>query len=179
METTPIITIPDKRLFTKSNKVTEFGPETKKIVHDLLESLHSASDPEGAGLAAPQIGAQKRIVVVRNFLENPDGSEKAIIQEFALINPKIFGESKETFVDWEGCLSVPDTYGRVERHKKIKVKAQDENGGILRLTASGLFAAVIQHEVDHLDGILFTSKVIGKTVNEKELDQIYAGMANK
>jgi peptide deformylase len=178
METTPILTIPDKRLFTKSERVTDFGPETKKIVRDLLGSLHKAADPEGAGLAAPQIGALKRIAVVRNFLENPDGSDKSLIQEFVLINPKIFGESRETFIDWEGCLSVPDTYGRVERFKKIKVQAQNENGENIRLSASGLFAAVIQHEVDHLDGILFTSKVIGTTVNGKELDQIYAGVAN-
>lgn len=179
MAVIPIITIPDERLLTKSEKVTEFGPETKKIVQDLTNTLSSASNPEGAGLAAPQISALKRIVIVRNFLRNPDGSEKPIIQDFVLINPKIFGESKETFIDWEGCLSVPDTYGKVERFKKIKVKAQDENGNTVRITASGLFAAVIQHETDHLDGILFTTKVIGKTVNEKELDRIYAGTEDR
>jgi peptide deformylase len=178
MAVVPIITIPDKRLLTKNEKVTEFDPKTKKIVQDLLDTLRSASSPEGAGIAAPQIGVLKRIVIVRNFIQNPDGSEKPIIQEFVLINPRIFGESKETFVDWEGCLSVPNTYGRVARNKKIKVKAQDRNGTPIRLTAVGPFAAVIQHETDHLNGILFTTKVIEKTVNEKELEKIYASMEN-
>ena len=88
-----------------------------------------------------------------------------------MINPKIISQSKDTIVEYEGCLSVPNSYGKVERNKKVKIKAQDESGETIRLTASGFFSAVIQHEIDHLNGVLFTSKTIGGLLTEKEFDQ--------
>jgi peptide deformylase len=173
MSVVPILKVPDEKLYLQCEKVTDFGEETRKIIEDMKDTLDSAREPEGAGLAAPQIGALKRVVVVRNFYKDPADGSKTVFEEFVLVNPKIVSTSKELVTDWEGCLSVPDVYGKVERFKKIKIKALNEEGEEIRLTATGFFATVIQHEMDHLDGIIFTSKVIGETLNEKELDRLY------
>ncbi|KKS16538.1 MAG: peptide deformylase [candidate division WWE3 bacterium GW2011_GWC1_41_7] len=171
MSVVPIITIPDKRLLQPCEKVTDFGSGTQKVIRNLKDTLQNAKNPEGAGLAAPQIGVLKRITIVRNYVFNPADKETPIVQEFVLINPKIISQSKDTIVEYEGCLSVPNSYGKVERNKKVKIKAQDESGETIRLTASGFFSAVIQHEIDHLNGVLFTSKTIGGLLTEKEFDQ--------
>lgn len=172
MSIVPILTVPNKVLLEKCTKVKDFGPETKQIVQNLLDTIIHAKNPEGAGLAAPQIGVTKRIIIARRFLPNPDGSNRTITHEHVLINPRIISSSDETQEGWEGCLSIPNTYGKVRRPKKIKLMAQDENGDDIRMNASGFFARVIQHEIDHLDGILFTTKIIGKTLNEHEYDQL-------
>jgi peptide deformylase len=172
MSVVPILTVPHEKLYQKCEKVTKFDGETKKIIQDLRDTLDQARNPEGAGLAAPQIGELKNIIVVRNFVHNPAHPREPLIEEFVLVNPKMISTSKEILTDWEACLSVPNVYGRVERFKKIKVKALNENGEDIRLTASGFFATVIQHEMDHLEGIIFTSKVIGETLSEKELDNL-------
>jgi peptide deformylase len=96
-----------------------------------------------------------------------------------LINPEIISKSKETDVDWEGCLSIPDVYGEVQRHTKVKVKSLTLSGNEITFTAEDFFARVVQHEIDHLDGILFTSRVIGKAISEKELDKILQNEARK
>ena len=106
-------------------------------------------------------------------MESPTNSTGYNIEEFILINPKITETSKETEIDWEGCLSVPDKYGKVERYRKIKVTAQTLDGNTIHISAKNLFARVIQHEVDHLDGILFTSRIVGETITEAELDKLY------
>lgn len=168
-----ILTFPDPILLKKAGKITKFDDELKTVVQDLLDTVLSAKDPEGAGLAAPQIGVSKRVVIVRNFIPDPNDPSKDIAHNIVLVNPKIISKSKETTLDWEACLSVPNVYGKVERYKKIKIKAQDENGEDFRLNATGYFAAIIQHEMDHLDGILFTTKVVGQTLTESELEELY------
>ena len=173
MAVIPIVTIPNKILLQKTENIKEINEEVRKDIQNLLDTLDSAQEPEGAGLAANQIGLNKRLCIVRNYVPNPADEKNPITQEFILINPKIVSRSKETVTDWEGCLSVPDVYGKVERYKKIKVKALNEMGEHIRLTATGFFGAVVQHEVDHLDGILFTEKVVGETLTEKELDKLY------
>lgn len=175
MAVKPILNIPDSRLSEKSHKVKEITPEVKKDIQDLLDTLMVAEDPEGAGLAAPQIGITKRICVVRQFFEDPLDPAKTLHEDIVLINPKIFSTSEETTIDWEGCLSVPDTYGKVERYSKIKVTAMDQDGNLIKLKADDLLARVIQHEIDHLDGILFTQRVVGQTLSEKALDQLFNG----
>jgi peptide deformylase len=179
MAIVPIRKIPDEVLTKKAEKVTDFDAETEKVIKDMTDTLNSAKDPEGAGIAATQIGVSKRICIVKNFAHDPLGTGQIIEQTFILINPKIISFSKETEVDWEGCLSVPDTYGLVERSKKIKVRALNENQEDIKLNASGYFARVIQHEIDHLDGILFTNRSVGKTISNKEMDDlIEAGASN-
>ncbi len=169
----PIVTVPDPVLNKKCQKIEEFDDETKKLGKDLVETLLNAKNPEGAGLAAPQIGILKRVIVVRKFMSNPLDPYKELSQEFILFNPEVISHSPDKETDWEGCLSIPDTYGKVERPKKVKVKAQNQNGEEITLNASGFFSRVIQHEIDHLDGILFTDKTVGKVLNEEQLDKLY------
>jgi peptide deformylase len=174
MSVVPIVIEPNKVLHEKCDKIKEFGPETKELVRNLLDTLNNAKNPEGAGLAAPQIGVLKRACIVRRFTIDPKNPDTEQIEHYVLINPKITSASKEKDVDWEGCLSIPNTYGRVKRPSKIKVRAYDVNGEELKITASGFFARVIQHEIDHLDGVLFTTKYVGKLVTENELDEIFS-----
>jgi peptide deformylase len=166
----PIVTVPNPVLLTKTEEITSIDQSVVELARDLTNTLNNAHDPEGAGIAANQIGVLKRMCVVKNFMA---GRDRELAEDFILINPKIIYKSKEMDTDWEGCLSVPDKYGKVSRNLKIKVEAQTLDGNTIQLTAKDLFARVIQHEVDHLDGILFTSKVIGKTLTEKELDDLY------
>jgi peptide deformylase len=167
-----IVTIPDPVLTKKTQKVGKIDKEIKALAQDLLDTVKVAEDPEGAGLAATQIGVSKRICAVRKFYEDTINPEQINSDDIVLINPKITHFSKENEVDWEGCLSVPDEYGMVERAKIIKVTAQDINGDKIKIKAEGFFARTIQHEIDHLDGVLFTSKVLGKTISQKQFDEI-------
>lgn len=164
-----IVTTPNEILKSPCEKV-KFDEQTKTLIQDMMDTLLDAKNPEGAGLAAPQIGVLKRVIIAREFFLSPENQEEVISKEHVFVNPKIISKSKETDVDFEGCLSIPDTYGRVERSKKIKVKALDENGMPIRVSASGFLARVIQHEVDHLDGILFTDIMVGEPVTEAQLD---------
>lgn len=170
MAVIPIVTIPNSILNRKCKKA-RFGDEVLKVIRNLKDTLNSAKEPEGAGLSAPQIGVSQRICVVREFLPDPTNPEKPLIREYVLINPKIVSKSKEKDLDYEGCLSVPDIYGKVERARKIKVKFVDKTGEKRQISALGFFARTIQHEVDHLDGILFTSKVVGDLKTEKEMEE--------
>jgi len=110
-----IVTIPEPVLRQKATKVKAIDGVIKKEIQDLKDTLEVAKDPEGAGLAATQLGISKQICVVRNFFQDPTNTDKIIHQDFILINPKMTSTSKETEIDWEGCLSIPNTYGEVER----------------------------------------------------------------
>lgn len=174
MSVKKIVEIPDSILTTPTKRVSKIDDEAKEVIQDLLDTLAHARDPEGAGLAAPQIGSNLRICVVRRFIKDPNNPEVELTKDHVLINPKITDMSAETEINWEGCLSIPDKYGKVPRFKKLKVKAQDENGEDVKYNASGFFGRVMQHEIDHLDGVLFTSRAVGKVLTEKELDDLYA-----
>ncbi len=173
MAVLPIVTIPNEVLTKKCQRVEKVDDEVKALAKNLVDTLLNARNPEGAGLSAPQLGILKRVIVARKFTENPNNPNETLSQEYVLINPKIISLSEEKEIDWEGCLSIPDTYGKVERAKKIKVKALNESGEEIRISASGFFARVILHEIDHLDGILFTSKTKGEILNETELDKLF------
>lgn len=164
-----ILEVPNPILSTKTTKITKFDEEIGKLVTDLKDTLASAHDPEGAGLSANQIGITKRVCVVRDFKDNLPTNEANSVSPFAekvLINPEIISKSKESDTDWEGCLSVPNQYGKVTRATKIKIIYQDERGKNMKLNATGFFARIIQHEIDHLNGIVFTERVRGKLVPE-------------
>lgn len=140
-----IITYGNPILRQKAEKVEEITDEIKKIVEDMELAL---SKENGVGLAAPQVGISKRIVVIDLTKAEQD-------RRVALINPQIVYKSS-TVVDYEeGCLSVPEIWGVVVRPNEIKVKADLPNGKSILLNASGLLARVLQHEIDHLDGVLF------------------------
>jgi len=170
-----ILKYPNPILSTPCAKA-EFSEVTKQLVQDLKDTLDTAK-PIGAGLAAPQIGISKQVFIARKFLKDPNSPENELHEDLAFINPKIISFSQQKEIDWEGCLSIPNTYGKVERAKKIKIKAQNEKGERIQMTATELFARIIQHEMDHLNGVLFTGKVMGELVSDK--DPTYAGKLDK
>ncbi len=172
MSIVKIIKVPDVRLTEKCKKVAVHEAQTQQTITDLIETLENAKNPEGAGLAAPQIGVMRRICIVRRFIPDPTNPDNTLKENYVLVNPEIIQASAETDVRYEGCLSIPDTYGPVERSKRIKIRALNRGGEEIKMNASGFFARVIQHEVDHLNGVLFTTKLAGKTLTEKELDEL-------
>ncbi|MBP7020828.1 MAG: peptide deformylase [Planctomycetes bacterium] len=150
---------PDPILKQKAKKIETIDEELKNLANEMIETMHVA---EGVGLAGPQVGVSKQIIVV-----NPTG-EKG--EEQVYINPKILSK-KERFTDCEGCLSFPGIYGEVSRYKKIKVTAQLLTGEEKTWDATDFEARVLQHEIDHLKGVLFVEKVdpVDQIVVEKEL----------
>ena len=137
-----IMKLGEEVLREKCKPVTEFDDALRILIQAMYETMEEAN---GIGLAAPQVGVDKRFFVVGL----PDGTKK----EF--INPQITGTSVETSPYEEGCLSLPEVYHEVIRPSKVIINAQDMNGNPFTLKASGLMARVIQHEYDHLDGVLF------------------------
>ncbi len=139
---------PDPVLRKKSENVTSIDKEIGKLIKDMFEIMEEA---DGIGLAAPQIGISKRIVVISI-------NEKKF-DRLALINPVIESYSTQTTVMEEGCLSVPGVNAEVERPQTIVVKSLTRSGRLVEISAEDLLARVLQHEIDHLDGILFIDRV--------------------
>jgi peptide deformylase len=148
----PITVCGDKILRKKVAKVKEVDNEVIKLITDMFETMHNA---KGIGLAANQVGVNKQIFVVD--ISVMEGYEN--VKPIAFINPKIVERSEETSVYEEGCLSIPDQHEEVTRPKKIKIEYQDTDLKTQTLEADELLARVIQHEYDHLQGILFTDLV--------------------
>ncbi|MGB9028632.1 MAG: peptide deformylase [Acidobacteriaceae bacterium] len=140
-----IVTYPDPILQRPTEKVTEFDKELRTLAADMFESMYKAI---GIGLAAPQIGVSKRITVID--LSNQKNPEEKIV----LVNPEIIHKEGKQ-VSEEGCLSLPDIRDKVSRAAKVKVRAQDLEGKTIELEGTELLARAFQHEIDHLDGILF------------------------
>ena len=130
-------------------------PKIKKLIEDMTETM---LDANGIGLAAPQVHVNKQIIIFRIPKEEKD-TENELIEITALINPKLSKISDEIENDWEGCLSIPGMSGLVKRFSKIRYKGFDMNGNIIKKTAEGLHARVIQHEYDHLMGILYIHRL--------------------
>jgi len=139
----------DKILRNRSEKVKEFGPELKPLFKQMEETM---TDAKGVGLAAPQIGVPKQIAIMN---PEPDNEEKLI----RMINPRIIAASDETDRLEEGCLSVPGVRGDVVRASGVTVAYQDENGKEHTLHAEGFLARIVQHELDHLSGVLFIDRL--------------------
>lgn len=156
-----LVFIPNEILKQEANDVQQFDKKLKKLLDDLEETmlLH-----DGMGLAAPQIGISQKVAVVN--LEQ-DGV-------LHLINPRVVWQSQETNLDIEGCLSIPDTWGEVERPDSIKVLCQDVKGRDIEFTTKDpLLARVILHEIDHLYGHLFTDKVTKYFETDEEMEAYY------
>ncbi len=144
-----IVKYPDPVLSMKGAAVTEFGPELAQFVEEMWASMYAA---HGIGLAAPQLGVSKRITVIDvNFKERPE-------EKLVLINPEIIQRAGKQFEE-EGCLSLPEIRDKVQRAAHVKVRAQDVNGNIFEAEGDGLLARAMQHEIDHLDGILFIDRL--------------------
>lgn len=151
-----ILTIPndDKALRKKSKKIEKIDSLMLQLFDDMLETIEGI----GYGLAAPQVGILKKIVVIRY--------EDTV---YKLINPKIIEKSEDMICDIEACLSVPDKMGDVDRYRRIVVKSTDINGKNIKITAENLLARVFQHEIDHLDGILYIDKA--KNIRKPETEE--------
>ncbi len=149
-----ILRYPHKKLRQKTKPVIKITPEIQKICQKMISQTKKAS---GAGLAANQIGQLKRIICY-----SEEGKYKI------LINPEIIKESRQKAEAEEGCLSFPNLFGRVERPAKVKVKGQNQFGKKQTIKAENMLAIVLQHEIDHLDGILFIDKADPDTLQEIE-----------
>jgi peptide deformylase len=141
-----IVTLPDPRLRLVSQPVGTIDAETRRLVEDMFETMYAAP---GIGLAAIQVGVPKRIFIMD--LAKKDEQRKP--QTF--INPEILTTSEERSTYEEGCLSIPEYYEEVERPSQVKLRYLDLDGSLRELEANGLFATCLQHEIDHLDGVLF------------------------
>jgi peptide deformylase len=142
-------------LTEKARRVRGIGPHIQSLIDDMVETMRAAP---GVGLAAPQVGVPLRIVVIETP-ENED--EPGTGRLYTLINPEIVKASPELEEDQEGCLSIPGYAGYIKRHSAITVKALNRGGKEVRLKARGYLARVFQHELDHLDGVLFTDHLEG------------------
>lgn len=142
----PIIVIPDPRLKQRSEPIEAVTDEIRRLAEDMLETMYAAP---GIGLAAVQIGVLKRLVVLDVSRE---GEEK---RPMVFINPEIVWASEETSTYEEGCLSIPEYYEEVERPALVRVKYLDLDGKEREIEANGVLATCLQHEIDHLNGVLF------------------------
>lgn len=143
-------------LLQRANEIKEFDTaELHQLVEDMLDTMAAC---DGAGLAAPQIGVDKRLVIF-GVEDNPRYPDAEQVPLTVLINPIIEPLSDEMDIAWEGCLSVPGMRGAVPRYTQIRYTAKDQFGGLIDCSVSGFHARVVQHEYDHLDGILYPQRI--------------------
>ena len=156
-----IITTPDKRLRETSEKVRVIDDEIRGIIEDMRKlSLDWEKEHPyeiSAAMAAPQMGVNKRIIIIRDDMENKDKATFTV-----LINPEVIRAEGKVKTDFEGCLSVPSVYGKVPRPTKVRVKAKLEDGTEVRIKATDELARTLLHEIDHLDGVLFIDHIRDK-----------------
>lgn len=151
-----ILKYPDPRLAEKSTPVEVVDDEIRTLIENMFETMYTA---EGVGLAAPQVGVTKRIIVVDcGVREEGEESPLAPKEPVAIVNP-VVAEGQGSIVWEEGCLSVPGYVDEVERKAKVKVTGLDTNGDPMEVEAEGLLAVCLQHEIDHLEGVLFVDRL--------------------
>jgi peptide deformylase len=170
MKKEDIIVLPNPHLHQKSTKVHVITEEVRKLIDDMTSASLDWEDSRpheiSAALAAVQIDVLERVVIVRS-----DFDDKNARNFTALINPEIVKFEGEKIYDYEGCLSVSNIYGKVPRSSKIRVRAQDLDGNEVRFKAEGFLARVIQHEIDHTNGILFVDHIRDQTDAFYTLDE--------
>ena len=148
-----IVTPPNPTLRKSAQKVRAFGPALQTLVDDMIETMRAAP---GVGLAAPQVDVSQRVIVVEysDPPEDPEAPPKPP-KLYAVVNPEIVRNSSETVLGDEACLSLPGFMGEVERYEWVTVKGQDRHGNEFKLKPKGFLARIFQHEIDHLNGVLF------------------------
>lgn len=164
-----IITLPNKHLRERSKRIGIVSDKVKQLIQDMKDATLDWEDHRqhefGVALAAVQIDELFRVVIVRTNMEDKDDRSFDVF-----INPEITKMEGEPEIDYEGCLSIKDVYGKVPRYPKIKLKALDENGKEFRLSTEGFLARVFQHEIDHTNGKLFIDLIKDQDVFYKILD---------
>lgn len=170
MKKEDIITLPNPHLRTKSTKVHVITDDTVKLIDDMTAASIDWEDSRpheiSAALAAVQVDRLERVVIIRS-----DFDDKSAREFTALINPEIVKYEGEIISDYEGCLSVGGVYGKVPRHSKVRVKALNLEGDEVRFKADGFLARVIQHEIDHTNGIVFIDHLRDQTDAFYTLDE--------
>lgn len=169
-----IVTLPDPVLRRKARPVSKFDKDFQTLVDDMIETMRQAP---GVGLAAPQVGASERLIVVE-YAEPPEEDEqeatfparvdappeadhpRKVVKPklYVMVNPEIVKTSEETVVGVEGCLSIPGLVGEVERFSTVQVKGQNRRGQPMKVKAEGWLARIFQHEVDHINGVVFPDR---------------------
>lgn len=158
MNKSDIISLPERHLRERSKKVGFISDEVLELIEGMkaatLDWEASREHEVGVALAAIQVDRPLRIVVIRSDFDDKTNKDFTVF-----INPEITKYEGKIEQDFEGCLSVPDVYGKVPRHTKVRVRAQDEKGRFFRVTAEGFLARVFQHEIDHTNGIVFIDRI--------------------
>jgi peptide deformylase len=164
-----IVTLPEPVLKRKAHTVNKFDKNLQTLLEDMVETMREAP---GVGLAAPQIGLSDRIIVVEYYEREEDEEvEDAPKKVWAVINPEIVKSSEETVMGVEGCLSIPGLVGEVERHAEVQVKGLNRHGKPMKVKAKGWLARIFQHEIDHLNGVLFTERATRVWRPSQEVEQ--------
>jgi peptide deformylase len=164
-----IVTLPDPSLRRKARPVTKLDGNLQTLIDDMIETMRVAP---GVGLAAPQVGVSDRVIVVEYGDDEDEDVPKKL---YALVNPEIKSFSQEAEVGVEGCLSLPGLQGEVERSLAVTVKGLNRHGQPMRIKAKGWLARIFQHEIDHLNGVVFTdraAKVWKPAPEEPVLDNV-------
>lgn len=147
-----IVFTPDPVLRRKARKITTIDKNLQTLIDDMIETLR---DAPGVGLAAPQIGVSERLIVIEYGSDEDEDAPKKL---FVLINPEIIETSEETVEGIEACLSIPRMAGDVERHERIVVRGLNRHGKPVKIKLRNWLARIFQHEIDHLEGVLFTDR---------------------
>jgi peptide deformylase len=164
-----IVTLPDPVLRRKAREVTKFDKDLHTLIDDMVETMREAP---GVGLAAPQIGLSERLIVIEYYeREEDEEDEEAPKKVWAVINPEIVKVSEETALGAEGCLSIPGLVGEVERHTEVQVKGLNRHGKPMKIKAKGWLARIFQHEIDHLNGVLFPDRAVRVWQPKQEVEQ--------
>lgn len=152
-----VVIAPDERLRIQTKPVLKITPGLLQTFREMIKLTKSFHDPEGVGLASTQVGLDSSFFI--SFWENSSKKPTKPIYKI-IINPKILSQSSKTKFFFEGCLSIPNMWGEIERPISVSVEYQDETGKVIKERLTGLKAHIFQHEVDHLNGIIFTQKVL-------------------
>ena len=164
-----IVTLPDPVLRRKARAITKFDKNLSTLINDMVETMREAP---GVGLAAPQIGLSDRLIVIEyHEREEDEENEEAPKKVWAMINPEIVKASEEKVMGVEGCLSIPGLLGEVERHAEVQVKGLNRHGKPMKVKAKGWLARIFQHEIDHLNGVVFTDLATQVWQPQQELEQ--------
>ena len=158
----PIVNVPDPVLRRKAKPITKFDKTLQTLIDDMIETMR---DAPGVGLAAPQVDISEQLIVVEYSEDEEEEDDNESIEKppkpkklFVMINPEIVKSSEEKVMGVEGCLSIPGIQGEVERNEAVQVKGLNRHGKPQKLKLHGWMARIFQHEIDHLNGVLFTDR---------------------
>ncbi len=160
-----IVKTPDPVLRRKAHRITNFDKDLQTLIDDMIETMRVAP---GVGLAAPQVGISERLIVIEYGDDEDEEKPKKL---YAVINPEIIEASEEKVEGIEACLSIPQLVGEVERHERITIRGYNRHGKAIKIKVKGWLARIFQHEIDHLEGVLFTDRAT-KVWRPKETETV-------